>query len=300
MGKRLFGVTVAMVTPFDENGKIMEDKLKEYVSFLIDKRVNCLYPLGTTGEMYLMNVDERRKVAEIVVEKTSGTANVFIHVGAMRQEDTIELAKHAYSIGADGIGVVTPSYFVVDERELEEYYVSIAKSIPEDFPMYLYNLPQRTGNDLKTNVVEKIVKVTSNVVGIKYSLEDLLRTDKYLEINNGNFSVLQGCDRLFHSALALGCDGVVSGISSVCPEPFVAVYKAFNEGNTLEARKQQKIATIIAEILKSGTNIAYYKAALKLRGVDVGHVRKPLLNISKEQFADFKEQFIEYINKYII
>jgi dihydrodipicolinate synthase/N-acetylneuraminate lyase len=140
--KKLFGVTVAMVTPFDEKGQIMESSVRELVDFLIGKGVNGLYPGGTTGEMYLLTVPERKRLAEIVVKQAAGRVNVFIHVGAMAEKDTVELAQHASQIGADGIGVVTPSFFTTGARELEEYFVAIANSVPANFPMYVYNIPQ--------------------------------------------------------------------------------------------------------------------------------------------------------------
>ncbi len=293
--KKLYGVTVAMITPMDENGGIMLESVRKHVDFLIEKGVHCLYPLGTTGEMYLLTTEERKKIAETVVRQAAGRVTVYIHVGAMRTQDSVELAKHAHQIGADGIGVVTPSFFMVNDREMEEYYVTVANSVPKDFPVYLYSIPQRSGNDLKPEVIEKILKRTSNVVGMKYSWADLPRTREYLKINNWNFSVLHGADSLMNSMLAMGCDGCVSGISSVYPEIFVAVYNAFKRGDIEEARVLQNKAAEITNVLRAGTNMAYFKAGLKMRGIDAGHMRKPLLDLSDEQLAEFREQFGQYI-----
>lgn len=294
--KRLFGVTTAMVTPLDINDNIAKQSIRDHVNFLIGKGVNCLYPLGTTGEMHLLTVEERKQVAEIVVEEANKRVTVFIHTGAMNQKDTIELAKHANKIGADGIGVVTPSFFSVNDREMEEYYLSVARSVPEDFPLYLYNIPQCSGNDLKPGTAERIAKQAANVIGIKYSFADMLRTFEYLKVNNGNFSVVSGCDKLFHEILTMGCDGTISGISSVYPEPFVAVYKAFNEKNLEEARKHQKIANALADILRNGSNMAYFKAGLKMRGIDMGHMRKPLLDLTEDQTEELKNQLKSYMS----
>lgn len=295
--KKLHGVTVAMVTPIDDNDRILDEAIKKHVDFLIEKGVNCLYPLGTTGEMHLLTIEERKRVAETVVEHAAGRVTVYIHIGAMRQEDTIKLAKHASEIGADGIGVVTPTFFSVDDREMEEYFVSVANSVPDDFPVYLYNIPQCSANDLKPNVIENIIKRAPNVVGIKYSYPDFIRTSQYLRINNGNFSVVHGTDRLFNSILSMGCDGVVSGNASAFPEPFVAIYKAFKEKNLEEAKRQQKIATDISNILKNGSNMAYFKSALKLRGIDVGHVRKPLLDLNKVQLEELESKIKPFIDR---
>ncbi|SIS02274.1 4-hydroxy-tetrahydrodipicolinate synthase [Peribacillus simplex] len=281
--KHLYGVTTAMVTPFDENGRVELDKVENLTEFLISKGVHCLYPLGTTGEMLRLSVHERKAVAESVVKKASNRVTVFIHVGAMNQDDTIELAKHAYEIGADGIGVVTPAFFGANDKELEEYFVTVASSVPEDFSIYLYNIPQCAANDLKTEVAQKIVERCKNVIGIKYSYPDFLRVNEYLNINKGDFSVVPGADRLFLPALAMGCEGVVSGVSCAYPEPFVATYNAFKENNVEKARKMQKIATEYCETLKNGSNMSYFKEALKIRGVDVGHMRAPQIDFTAEE-----------------
>lgn len=293
--KKLYGVTVAMVTPMGENGEILTESIKSHADFLIEKGVHCLYPLGTTGEMYLLTVDERKKAAETVVNQANGRVTTYIHVGAMRAQDTIELAKHARKIGADGIGVITPSFFMVNDREMEEYYVSVANSVPGDFPVYLYNIPQRSGNDLKPEVIERILKRTSNVIGIKYSWADFARTREYLKIRDWNFSVLHGADSLMTSVLAMGCDGVVSGISSVFPEYFVDVYNTFKKGDMDEACTKQNTAAEITNILKGGTNMGYFKAALKMRGIDVGHMRKPLLDLTEQQVAELYENLKKYL-----
>ena len=286
----LFGVTTAMVTPFDKNGKVDLEAVKELVEFLISKGVSCLYPLGTTGEMYHLSVEERKAVAETVVRHAGGRVTVYIHAGAMCQQDTVTLARHASEIGADGIGVVTPAFFGVNDREMEEYYVTVAKNVPEDFPVYLYSIPQCSGNEIKAAVAQKIADRCSNVVGIKYSYPDFLRTNEYLEINNGKFSVLVGTDRLFDAALVMGCSGVVSGVSCVYPEPFVAIYKAFLKGNLDEVRRIQRIAIRYCEILRNGSNMSYFKEALKMRGINAGHMRAPQLDITQLEIDELRKQ----------
>ena len=139
--KELFGVTTAMVTPIDENNEVDYEAVRQLTEMLIDKGVNCLYPCGTTGEMLRLTVDERKKIAETVVEMAAGRVNVFIHCGCMRQEDTIELVKHAKTVGADGAGIVTPAFFGVNDEEMKQYYLAVGESV-KDFPLYLYNIPQ--------------------------------------------------------------------------------------------------------------------------------------------------------------
>jgi 4-hydroxy-tetrahydrodipicolinate synthase len=289
--KKLFGVTIAMITPLDEDGQVIESAVRKHVDFLIDKGVNCLYPGGSTGEMHLLSVTARKRLAEIVVQQAAGRVTVFIHVGAMAQQDTVELAKHAYQIGADGIGVVTPAYFAARDREIEEYFVAVAGSVPSDFPVYLYNIPQCSTNDLKAEVIARVAQRTPNVIGVKYSFTNMVRTAEYLRINNKNFSVLLGEERLFADLLAMGGDGVISGTGSVYPEPLVALYQAFQEGNFAEVRKQEALVAEVFDLfLKGGSSMAYIKAALKMRGIDVGHMQRPLLDLTEEERTSFEKQ----------
>lgn len=298
--KRLYGVTTAMVTPFAEDGNVDYGRLEALTEFLISKGVHGLYPLGTTGEMVHLSVEERKKVAETVVRTAAGRVTVFIHVGSVNQPDTVELARHASEIGADGIGVVTPIFLGANEREQEQYFVTVANSVPEHFPVYLYNIPQCSGNDLSSAVVQRVADRCRNVVGIKYSYPDFLRTHEYLNVNGGGFSVMQGTDRLFLAALAIGCDGVVSGVSCVYPEPFVALYDAFRRNDLEEARRWQRIANRYCETLKCGSNMAYFKEGLRLRGIDVGSMRAPQLDLTEEEAQALKENLAKLNQEYAL
>jgi len=291
--KKLYGVISAMTTPFDENGKVQLDLVREHAEFLIEKGVHCLYPLGTTGEMIRLSVEERKLVAEEVIKVANGRVNVFIHVGAVLEEEVIELAKHAHESGADGIGVVTPIFLHANHREMEEFFVKVATSVPKEFPIYLYNIPQCAANDLHPEVAENVQKRCKNVIGIKYSYADFHRVNDYLAINDHQYSVVPGTDQLFLPALAMGCDGIVSGVSSAFPEPFVAVYNAFLEKDFDKARKYQRIANIICKELKEGSNMSYFKEALKYRGINAGSMKTPQLDIAGEELAKFKKRLAE-------
>lgn len=288
--KKLFGVTTAMTTPFHEDGSVDLLAMSQQCEMLIGKGVQCLYPVGTTGEMLRLNPEERRQIAETVVKTASGRIPVYIHCGAATQTETIALLQHAESIGADGAGVVTPQFLGLNDREMEEYYVALAESVSRDFPIYLYNIPQCAANDIKPEVAERIVSRCANVVGMKYSFADINRTLDYLRVNGGNFSVMHGCDRVFIAMLALGCDGTVSGVSGVFPEPFVNIYKAYLAGDLKTARFWQRIAARIVDILHGGSNMAYFKEALQLRGLCGGRMRKPQLDLTATEATLLREE----------
>ncbi len=285
--KKLFGVTTAMTTPFTCDDRIDVASIRETVDFLISKGVHGLYPLGTTGEMLHLTLDERKLVAQTVVEAAAGRVNVFVNCGANTTRDAVQLARHAASVGADGIGAVTPYFLKVSDRELEEYYVTLARCVPEDFPLYMYSIPQCAANDIDPAVCQAVRRRCPNVAGIKYSYADFSRLIDYCSLGDG-FSVMIGPDLLFLQGMTVGCDGVVSGISGIFPEPFVAVYNAYMAGNLKEAERLQRLCVAYVRILRAGSNMAYFKAAMDYRGLRGGHMRAPQLNLTPAE----KEAFL--------
>ena len=276
--KKLYGVITAMTTPFTADNKVDVAALEAQTEYLIQKGVQCLYPCGTTGEMYLMSAEERELVAETVVKKAAGRVTVFIHVGAMDQDETIRLAQHAQKIGADGVGVVTPSYFTVDEKAMVEYYKTVCAALPEDFPVYVYVIPQLAHNDVSAETMEKIAAACKNVVGVKYSFADMRRINDYLQVRGGNFSVVPGAADLFLPCLACGCDGVVSGCSGLAA-----------------ARKAQVEATKLVKVMQFGGDMSIFKNILTFRGVPGGHMRKPLMDLDEADVAKLKETVAPYL-----
>lgn len=281
--KKLYGVITAMTTPFGADGGLDAAGLAAQTEFLIRKGVDCLYPTGTTGEMYLMSAEEREQVAETVVRTAAGRVTVFVHVGANTQDETIRLAKHAVKIGADGIGVVTPNYFTVDDRAMVEYYKTVCAQLPADFPVYVYVIPQLAHNDVSPAVMEQIAAACPNVIGVKYSYPDMSRLIEYTRVKGGDFSVVFGADHMFLPALLAGADGTVSGCSGPLPEPFVEVYRHYKAGDMAAAQAAQKRATDWCWLTRCGADMSIFKTILTDRGVPGGHMRKPLLDLPEAE-----------------
>lgn len=292
--KKLSGITVAMTTPFFEDGGVDFEAVAALTNMLIEKGVQCLYPGGTTGEMLRMSLEERKKQAEVVVKTAAGRVPVFIHCGATNEDEVIALARYSEAIGADGIGVVTPQFFGLNHREMVEFFVRVAGSVSPDFPVYLYNIPQCAANDITAAACREIAERCPNVVGIKYSFADINRTMDYLRIRDFDFSVMHGCDRVYAAFKALGCDGTVSGCAGVFPEPFVAVNAAIEKGDWEAAKLHQRQAARVVDILHAGANMAYFKAALTLRGLNGGHMRKPQLDLPQAEIDALKADLEAY------
>lgn len=286
--KKLFGVVTPMVTPFLDNEDVDVESLRRLTSWLIDSGINGLYPCGTTGEGHLLNLEERKLAAETVVAESAFRVPVYIQSGAMSLRDTIALSKHAVSCGADGVGVVTPSYYTLSRKNICDYYISLARELPSDFPVYMYSIPGNALNDIEPETAALIADECPNVVGIKYSGDNFVQLQAYNEIREGTFSVLAGNDRTLAAVMSSGCDGTVSGISNLYPEKVTAVYTAFQAGNIKKAMEYQREVYRASLCLFDSFFLASLKAAMGLRGQMVGKLRKPLPELTDEQYEKLK------------
>ena len=275
------GVITALVTPFDAQGKLNESSLERLVEFQIRAGVHGLSPCGTTGETALLTFEERQRIAEIVVRVAKGRIPVLVQTGAASTAATIALTRHAQTIGASAATVVTPWYFRYGDDALIQHYVRVAESAP-DFPVYLYNIPQLTGNNLSPTVVHAIADRCPNVVGLKDSSGILAQTIDSAGARGGKFNVAIGSDGLLLSAAVVGIGAGISGNANAVPELFVEFYNAFWRGDLAAARAAQARIQHARRTLKDGNDLSLFKAVLTYRGITAGGVRAPLLNASKE------------------
>lgn len=294
--EKMKGVIVPMTTPFLDNGTVDYDTISKTTKFLIEKGIKYLYPCGTTGEMHLLSTEERIQIAETVIETAKRKAFVFVQCGSVTETETITLIEHAKSAGSDGIGVVTPSFFGLNEKEMVGFYSRISEVAGKDFPIYLYNIPQCSGNDITFSACSHIAEQCQNVVGIKYSLSDANRVCDYLSIRNYDFSVLVGLERQYLGYLAMGCDGVVSGCASVTPKLFLGLYDAFLSGNMENALKLQRKVDRVYKVLTKNKSIARVKAGEHILGLGNGLMRSPLTPITLEEYHELEKELKEFLN----
>lgn len=296
--KRMKNLIVPTITPFNEKGEIDEEGIKAHFDFLIKSGVQNFYILGTTGEVFLMNKEERKIVAELVVEYVGDRGNIFIQVGSISTKEACDLARHAEGIRSAGIGAITPFYYNVSQQEMEGYYLEIAKSVSDNFPVYLYNLPGRSTNDLLPETVSKLARV-KNIVGIKNSMEDMLRLSRLIDETPDDFEVIIGSDNILMPAILYGAKGSVSGNANVFPEVFIEFYQAIKEKNYDKAHEKQIIIRHIARVLKNGANLASFKQALIYRGFKPSFTRKPLLGLDQIEKNRLNDEVKEIIKNYL-
>lgn len=282
--KKLYGTVVPLITPLTEQDGIDVESLQRLTDHCINGGLQCLYPCGTTGEMMYLTTEERKLAAETVVKHTAGRVPVFVHVGAWNLNETIALAQHAAAVGADGIGVVTPVFYKLSDRGIADYYIAVAKSVPEDFPIYLYGIPQNAVNDLSVAVCEQVAGQCPNVIGAKYSYPDMTRLQQLMTVREERFHVLVGPDHLFQAVVAVGGDGVVSGNAMCIPEHYAALWEALCRKDMELATRLQRRTNVLNAVMCERNNIAAYKAILKAEGViSTAKVRRPMENLTDKE-----------------
>jgi 4-hydroxy-tetrahydrodipicolinate synthase len=283
------GVIAAIVTPLKDGGeKIDPQAMHSYCDFILQKGVQGLFVGGTTGEGPLLSLDERKLIAETVVNQVKGKARVIIQTGCITTDETIKLTQHSRSIGADAAAVLLPYYYNLDEEALLRHFVKIADVVP-GFPLFIYNIPQCTCNNLSPRLLEKLLEEVETIGGIKTSNPDIFQIQEYVRLARDRCSVFVGCDGLILTGLAAGAKGIVSGNASCFPEPFVEIYQAFKRGNLEKTRECQIFIDKLQSILGDGLYIASFKKALGFRGVEVGNVRAPNRELSKEETDELRE-----------
>jgi len=288
--KRIEGIVTALVTPFNLEGELDENALERIVEFQIAKRVHGLYPCATFGEGPTMTLEQRKRVAEIVIEKSRHHVPVVVQVGAPDASTTIELARHAEHVGADAIAVVTPYYYNPDEKALVEYYRQVSEKVA--IPIFIYNIPYRTTVNITPDIALKIVEAAPRVQGIKDSSRDFMQVLEYIEKLPKNFIILNGADAYILPALIMGATGAMSAYSNAFPELYVSLYDLFKKGDYDKAREVQFKINITRRILRLHAQpfIQPVKEAMRMRGIPAGFVRRPLRPMTEQEIDDLRSR----------
>jgi 4-hydroxy-tetrahydrodipicolinate synthase len=271
------GLVCPMLTPFDKHGRIDLMTIRKLVDHLVDQGVNGLLPCGTTGEGMLLTLEERKEIAQIVVDQVNGRASVIVHTGCITTTETVILTKHARDIEADAVSVITPYFYTCTDLELFDHYAAVASSVP-DLPVSLYSFPGNAKNEITLSLFNRLREKFQNIIAIKLSSLDLIRFQEYVQSGGPNFYPLCGVDALTLPALSIGSSGQVSGNANVYPEVFRRLLDAYYQKDFETAKRQQILINKIRAILND--NLAYFKAAMSIRGLPVGNPRLPIRSLS--------------------
>lgn len=274
MKKIIFeGCGTAISTPFTETGVNYETfgkMIEDQISGNIDAIIVC----GTTGESSTMTKEERKEAIKFVVDKVGGRTKVIAGTGGNNTIEAIEMSKYANKLGVDGLLVVTPYYNKTSQEGLIAHYKAIASEV--DVPIILYNVPSRTGLNIKPETCLELSKI-DNIVAIKEASGNISQVAKIASLCKDNLTIYSGNDDQIIPVLSLGGKGVISVLSNIMPNYTHEMVKKYLEGNVLEATKMQLEALDLIESLFVEVNPTPVKYALNELGYDYGKPRLPLV-----------------------
>lgn len=279
----------ALVTPLTREDNVDTECLKKLVDFHIENGSDGLLLLGSTGEAIMLSKSERKKVIEIVVDVANGKIPVMCGTSAITTKETIENTRHAKDAGVDGALLVQPAYVKPTQEALYQYFKDVAESI--DLPITIYNNPARTGVNIEAETVAKLSHI-DNIVALKEAGSNPYQVMRVIELTRGKFNVLC-CDcpsyALILPTLAAGGNGTSNVTGSIVPREFAELSKPWKTfEDALKTRELYLKLLPLMRMMYAETNPVPLKAALNMIGANVGHPRKPLIELSKSYMGTLK------------
>lgn len=272
MSKKICGVLTAIVTPFDHDGGLNLKELRNQVSRQLNAG-NGIFCGGTNGEFFVLNEEEKIAVTRTCVEEVAGRANVVAHIGEISTRETIRLGKQIEKLGIDAVSVITPYFVPLKQQELIDHYTAIADAL--SVPVFLYNIPARTGNTIEPETA-RVLAAHPNIIGIKDSAGSYESLSSFLDAVKDieGFDVLNGPDSLIHQGFVDGCSACISGLANVAPKEINAIWARFKAGDVVGSHEAQESVTgLRTELYKVAFSPAAVKKALQIMGHEVGASR---------------------------
>lgn len=272
------GIFPALVTPYKSNGKINEESLQKIIKMNLEKGVKGFYVGGSTAEAFLLSMDERKYLMDIVSQEAKGKCTLISHIGCIGTDQAIELGKHAESLGFDAISSIPPFYYNFTFEEIKKYYFDIVNEVNE--PMIIYNFPAFSGFSFNSTNIKDFIE-DKRFIGIKHTSLDLFQLQQMIKLDE-RLSIFNGHDEVFLASLSMGAKGAIGSTYNFMSERFINILKLFKDGN-IEAAKSAQIEAneIISVLIKVGV-IPGVKYALELMGIVCSGARRPFKALTAE------------------
>jgi 4-hydroxy-tetrahydrodipicolinate synthase len=268
------GAGVALITPMNADGSVNFDKYRELIEWQIENGTDAIITCGTTGESSTLNHEEHVAVMRTAIETARGRVPVISGTGSNDTAYCIELSQEAQRLGADGLLLVTPYYNKTSQRGLVAHYNAIADAV--SLPIILYNVPSRTGVDIKPATVAELYR-HPNIVALKQANGNLSATAEIAALCD--IDLYSGNDDQIVPILSLGGKGVISVLSNVKPQETHDICAKWFDGDVKGSLKLQLELLQLANALFSDVNPIPVKEAMNLMGMEVGDCRLPLLGM---------------------
>lgn len=276
MARNIFrGLGIALVTPFTSDGQVDYKSLKRLVEYQIDNGADFLCILATTGETPCLTQDEKDKITQLVKDVNHGRLPILKGCGGNNTAAVVEELRTADWSGIDGILSVCPYYNKPSQEGLYQHFKAIAEASP--LPVVLYNVPGRTGINLKPETTVRLANDCENIAAVKEASGSLEQVDEIIKNKPQRFDVLSGDDALTFSMVASGAAGVISVIGNALPKEFSRMIRLEFQGEYEPARKIHHMFTELYSLLFVDGNPAGVKALLHEMGFIENQLRLPLV-----------------------
>lgn len=288
MKKTVFtGAGVAIVTPMYADGSVNYDKLGELIEFQIQGGTDAIIICGTTGESSVLSHEEHTQVIKFAVDKTAKRIPVIAGTGSNDTQYAVKLSLEAEEAGVDALLHVTPYYNKTTQLGLVRHFNYIADRVKT--PIILYNVPSRTGLDIKPETYFELSK-HPNIVATKEANENCRAAARTISLCGDNLTVYSGNDTDILPLMALGAKGVISVLSNIMPRETHDLCSNFFKGDLEGARKLQLGLMSLIDALFIEVNPIPVKAALNLMGFGIGECRMPMCPMTDQNIAVLKSE----------
>ena len=277
----LKGIFVALVTPFDSQGRIMFESLQRHVEYLLSQKVDGFYVNGSTGESFLLSSSERTKIIEAVSEANEGKATIINHCGAIGTDKSIQLIKNSEKCGIDAISSVPPFYYGFSKNEVIGYYNDLANA--SELPFIVYNMPKFSNVVITPEIMAELRK-NPHIVGLKFTHSDFYSMQQ-IKASDPELIIYNGFDEMAICGMAMGCDGAIGSTYNVIAPLIIRLRNLCRNNNfELASKLQSYINGLIADMTLHGKHFAIVKHIIsKIEGIDYGCCRKPFSALNTEE-----------------
>ncbi len=293
-------VTVALNTPFAKDGSVDTETVKAVSRYFRDKGVKQMYVCGSTGEGFLLDTEERKLVAETVVNEVGNDMNIIVHVGCADTRHSCQLAAHAEKIGAHATSAVPCVYYRLGEESVYRHWTEITKAA--DLPFFIYNIPQLTGFNLSMNLFNRMLE-NERVAGVKCSSDPAQDILRFKQAGGKDFIVFNGPDEQYVAGRILGADAGIGGTYGAMPELYLKIDELIARNEWEKAAQVQNLVTpLIYRLCSFPSMHGAVKGIISLDGCPMGDPRLPFLPVAlddpdlvalyrdiKQAIADTKE-----------
>ena len=276
MSQNIFkGLGIALITPFNASGAVDYVVLKQLVEYQLKNGADFFCILATTGETPTLTDDEKQRIKELVVEVVAGRVPILMGCGGNNTAAIVEELHTRDFSGIDGILSVCPYYNKPSQEGLYQHFKTIANAT--DMKVVLYNVPGRTGVNLKAETTVRLARDCKNIVAVKEASGNLEQVDEIIKNKPDTFDVISGDDALTFPMIACGAVGVISVIGNALPKEFSRMLRLEQNGEFEPARKIHHMFTDLFNLLFVDGNPAGVKAMLHEMGMIENVLRLPLV-----------------------